>query len=144
MTNPLLSQAQVTAALITGAVAIIAVVTTNVVQIVLRFLERRSERSRAILELRQEALHTALLVIDHVYANSSFDGRPPSDPHTWDINLAREAMNKMIIYCKDPRASVAAFAKAIGLHNPQTQTAPGYGPRDRALFISVICKELGI
>lgn len=95
-----------------------------------------------ILEKRQEALLLALQVIDHVYANSAFDNGPKSNPHEWDITLAREAMNKMILYCANPKRTIGAFSKAIGLHNPKTQLTPMYGPRDLSEFRCIVCEEL--
>jgi hypothetical protein len=68
---------------------------------------------------------------DHVYANTAWKGGGlPFKPYKWDIALARAAMNKMIIYCKDPDRAVRAFSKAVGLHKTDTQAVGTYSPAD--------------
>jgi len=90
------------------------------------------------------ALHSALQVIDHVYANSEFDKRPAVRPHAWDLSLAWDAMNKMIIYCENPNKAVGAFVKATGLHNPDTQKPGVFGPKHLEEFRSLVCRELNL
>jgi hypothetical protein len=51
-------------------------------------------------------------------------------------------MNKMLIYCANPKRTVNAFTKAIGVHNSQMQKAPKYGPKDLAEFRKIVCEEL--
>ena len=53
-------------------------------------------------------------------------------------------MNGMIVYCEDPKRTVTAFAKAVGLYNPDTQTASLFGPKDLAAFRELVCEELEI
>jgi hypothetical protein len=64
---------------ITSTVAIVSLAATITVQLVLRFLDKRAERKR-ILQFRRQALHKALRVIDHVYANVSLDKLPLPNP----------------------------------------------------------------
>jgi len=135
---------QITAALIAGIVAATTAIASIALQIIFRILDTKGKKKQAILEKRQEALLLALEVIDHVYANTSFNGMPKSNTHEWDISTARSAMNQMILYCENPKRTVEAFAKAIGLHNPDTQTPPQYGPRHLAEFRVTVCEELGL
>jgi hypothetical protein len=79
-----------------------------------------------------------------VYANSEFDNQPPNHPHDWDINLAREAMSGMVVFCRNPEKTVGAFAKAIGIHNPGAGQSGAYGPKDLAAFRKAVCEELGL
>jgi len=137
-------QPQIIAAWIAGSVAILSMVTTVVLQIVFRWRDQKEKRRHEILQHRKEALLAALQVIDHVYANTAWGGRPATNPHKWDITLARDAMNKMIIYCKDPDRAVRAFSKAVGLHNPDTQTVGKYGPADLQAFRRIACEELEV
>ena len=133
---------QVTAALIAGIVAATTAVISILLQILFRYLDGRSKKNQAILEKRQEALLLALQVIDHVYANTQFDQKPAANLHEWDITLARDAMNKMILYCGNPKRTIEGFSKAIGLHNPDTQQPSPYGPRHLAEFRQIVCEEL--
>jgi hypothetical protein len=133
---------QVTAALIAGILAATTALISILLQIVFRILDGKSKKNQAILEKRQEALLLALQVIDHVYANTSFDPKLTANLHEWDITLARDAMNKMILYCGNPKRTIDAFSKAIGLHNPDTQQPSPYGPRDLAEFRQIVCEEL--
>jgi hypothetical protein len=135
---------QITAALIAGIVAATMAVASIVLQIVFRILDAKGKKQQAILEKRQETLLLALEVIDHVYANTPFNGAPKGNAHEWDISTARTAMNQMILYCENPKRTVEAFSKAIGLHNPDTQTPPQYGPRQLAEFRVIVCEELGL
>lgn len=133
------------AAWITAGVAILSTAATAIVGIVMHRIEKKDERESEIHRMRQEALLMALEVIDHVYANTSFGGKSPSNPHNWDISLARTAMNKMIVYCDDPDGTVNAFLNAMGVLNPDEQESPAtYGPRDLAKFRKIVCLELGL
>jgi hypothetical protein len=109
---------------------------------VFRILDSKSKKNQAILERRQEALLVALQVIDHVYANTPFDQKPAANLHEWDITLARDAMNKIILYCDNPKRTIEAFSKAIGLYNPDTQQPSQYGPRHLTEFRQIVCEEL--
>ena len=96
------------------------------------------------MQHRKEALLAALQVIDHVYANTAWTGRLPMNPHRWDITLARDAMNKMIIFCKNPDRAFHGFSEAVGLHNPDTQSSGTYGPGDLHEFRKIVCEELEV
>lgn len=133
---------QITAALIAGIVAATTAIASIVLQIAFRILDAKGKEKLTILAKRRDALLVALEVIDHVYANTSFNDAPKSNPHEWDIGVARAAMNEMILYCENPKRAVGAFARAVGLHNPEVQTPPRYGPRYLAEFRVIVCEEL--
>jgi hypothetical protein len=133
---------EVIAAWIAAMVAIIGTTATAILQLKFWRLDQREKRQQEIMQHRKDALLSALQVIDHVYANSSFEKRPAANPHLWDVTLARDAMNKMIIYCEDPDRTVQAFSKAIGLHNPHSQSPVTFSPSDLQHFRNVICDEL--
>jgi hypothetical protein len=129
-------------ALITSTVAIVSLAATITVQLVLRFLDKRAERKREIMQYRREALHKALRVIDHVYANVPFGQLAPAKPHAWDIAEAWEAWNLMILYCADPRAATDAFGTAIGLAGEGIAADRSFGPADLVRFREVVAREL--
>jgi hypothetical protein len=132
------------AAWITAAAAITSLAVTVLVQIVFRWLDSRGKRNSEIMQRRRDALFAALQVADHVYANMSWDGKPPPNPHSWDMALAHTAVNEMMLYCKRPDKAIPAFFRAIGIYNPQTQVRPRWGPEDLAKFRSVVSEELGL
>ena len=66
------------------------------------------------------------------------------NPTEWDINLARNATNKMLIYCKDPKNTVNAFYNAVGLYNPSIESAPGISPKYLDDFRKQVALELGL
>jgi hypothetical protein len=134
--------AQERSARLAARVAIVCALLTIAVQAIGYFLVSRDKHKDEVMQHRRKALISALEVIDHVYANSSFNQTPPTNPHEWNISLARNAMNEIIIYCKDPNRVLAAFSKATGLHNPQAQTTPTFGPKALAQFRDVVCEEL--
>jgi hypothetical protein len=144
MPIPDLSAPQVAAALIAAAVAAFASIASIILQIVFRVMDKNDEKKQSIHEKRQEALLLALQVIDHVYANTYFNNREASNPHEWDISLAHDAMNKMILYCINPSRAIEVFSNAIGLHNPDTQMPIQYGPRHLDEFRKVVCNELNL
>lgn len=106
------------------AAAIIAAVVVALTGIVLHYLESKEKRNYEIMTERKQALFDALHVIDLVYANEAIGG-PPLNPDEWDISIARNAVNKMLIYCENPQRTVEAFYKAIGLYNPEKEARPG-------------------
>ncbi len=128
---------------ITSAVAIVSLAATVAMQLILHFLDKRAERKQELMQLRRQALHKALSVIDHVYANVEFAGLPRAKPHQWDIAEAWEAWNMMILYCANPRAATDAFAAAIGLISDMTLTPRSFGPADLMRFREVVATELG-
>ena len=89
------------------------------VNVILAVQDRDAQRRHEILQQRRDVLFQALKVVDNVYANSNFEGQPALPPRPWDIELARSALNGMLIYCENPEATVKAFSRAIGLHNPE-------------------------
>jgi hypothetical protein len=128
--------AEVIAAWIAATVAILGAVATGILQVVFWRLDQKEKRKQEVMQHRQDALLSALQVIDHVYSNLSFDSKPATNPHQWDITLARTAMNKMIIYCNNPTRTVEAFSKAVGL--PDRKVAPAA----LAEFRRIVCEEL--
>ncbi len=107
-------------------------------------LEQKAKRNYEILQERKVALFDALNVIDLVYANERLNNTDPLNPKEWDINLARQAMNKMVIYCKDPQNTVTAFYNAIGLYNPDVESAPGIRLKYLDDFRKQVALELGL
>jgi len=114
----------------------------TVANLILTILQRRSDARNRLLEHREAALVTALQVIDHVYANESLGG-PPSDPHEWDIQLARDADNQMRIYCGHAETRLS-FYRALGLYNPLEGQAQGISIAALDEFRSQIAKELDL
>jgi type II secretory pathway pseudopilin PulG len=127
---------------ITSAVAIVSLAATILVQLVLRFLDKRAERKKEVMQLRREALHNALRVIDHVYSNVGFGQTAPAKPHAWDIAEAWEAWNMMILYCANPRAATDAFGAAVGLGSDGVPASRPFGPADLVRFRKVVATEL--
>jgi hypothetical protein len=135
---------EVLSAVIAAAVAVVIALVSVIVQVALWFLDKKAQRRHERMEHRRAALLSALQVIDHVYANTPFNGKPPANPHTWPIAQARDAMNGMIVFCENPNRAIAAFSKAIGLHNPAAGAPPPFGPVDLDAFRRVICEELNV
>lgn len=136
--------AQERSAWLAAKVAVLCALLTIAVQVAGYLMAARDKRKEEVMQHRRKALISALEVVDHVYANVTFNQMPPTNPHQWDTSLARSSMNEIIIYCKDPNRVLAAFSKAIGLHNPQTQTSSTFGPVALAEFRDVICDELEV
>ncbi|MEX2557342.1 MAG: hypothetical protein WEB06_17145 [Actinomycetota bacterium] len=82
-------------------------------------------------------------MIDHIYSNSDWEGKPPVRPHEWDLSLAHEAMNLIILYCDNPNELFAAFAAATGLRGPDAPVQR-YGPKDLDRFRREVSRELGL
>lgn len=99
---------------------------------------------KEIIQQRKEALLQALEVIDNVYANSNFEKLPKPILHTWSIQKARDAMNKMIIFCADPQTTIDIFQRAIGLHNPQFESPKIYSAGGIQDFRVQVAKELNL
>ncbi|MCX7380812.1 MAG: hypothetical protein NT133_05170 [Alphaproteobacteria bacterium] len=102
--------------------------------------DRRLEYPNRILEHRREALMLALQVIDYVYSNLSFSGLPFT-PRPWDGQLARDADNKIMIYCKYPDTR-KCFIEAMGLHNPTTMQPRDINPSLLDKFRRQVALEL--
>ena len=105
---------------------------------------RRSAIYDRRLAERQRALFDALRVIDLVYCNSEFSGMPKPTKREWDIQLARDAVNRMTIYCKDSERTIRAFYASVGLHNPESQKPPIYSCASINLFRREVARELDI
>ena len=129
-------------ALITAFVALTAVCITAGLQVFMWLSAKQGTKTQEILEYRRNALFSALQVIDHVYANTEWNGKEMSDAHEWDIKEARNAINKMIVYCKDPDRTVGAFMNAIGVHNPDIEPPGMYSPQLLSEFRHIVCMEL--
>ncbi len=93
---------------------------------------------------RQQALLAGLKVIDHVYSNVSFNDSLPSNPHEWNIQEARDAMNAMTIYCQYPDQTLDTFKLTLGLHNPQFQKSPRVRLEYLSAFRRQVAHELGL
>jgi hypothetical protein len=95
-----------------------------------------------LLEHRREALFNALKVIDHVYLNEPLgQNGHVSNPHQWDIQLARDADNQMRIYCQFPE-TFTSFRAALGLHNPSVQRSNGVSLKALDGFRKQVAREL--
>ena len=123
-------------------VAIITLGVTTLAPFVLRLVEQRHDRNRELMQRRRDALHLALDVIDHVYENVKWNGQDPVRPHQWDESQAREAWNKMLLYCAEPDDTVARFAAALALRDPNEQPIP-LRTDAVAAFRAQVRKELG-
>ena len=112
---------------------------------VLHYIEEQSQQKHEILQERKDALFNALKVIDLVYSNEPLTGQAPLNPKDWDIELARDAMNKMIIYCQNPQKTVGTFRKAIGLYDPTISgQSPGVDLKSLEEFRKNIARELNL
>ena len=111
----------------------------------LHHLEQETQRKHEILQERKSALFDALKVIDLVYANEPLTGQAPLNAKEWDIELARDAMNRMIIYCQNPQRTVGTFRRAIGLYDPSVSgQPPGVDLRSLEAFRKDIARELSL
>jgi hypothetical protein len=128
------------AAIIAATTSLISII----MQIIFKATDRKEKKSSNVFEKRQEALLLALQAIDHTYANTAFDDKQESREHEWDITIARDAMNKIIIYCKNPERTVTAFLDAMGVHNPEIESPKIYGPEQLDKFRNIICDELDL
>jgi hypothetical protein len=105
-------------------IATMVTAATLIVTILFHYQDAKAARHDILLEHRRDALFSALRVIDFVYANMDFYGKPPAHPVDWDVQLARDADNKMRIYRRYPEP-IEAFRKALGEHNPfEDQSKP--------------------
>jgi len=122
--------------------AILAAVIIAGGSIYVNYSNAKAKIHHELLAKRKDALFQALQVIDLVYANTDFSGMPPARGRKWDIQLAREAMNRMVIYCKDPDKTVRSFMQAIGLHNQRTESPPTYSAGNIHDFRKEAAREL--
>ncbi len=97
---------------------------------------------RELLQQRKEALLSALEVIDYVYANENFGDIKKPLKHPWPIQKARDAMNKMIIYCEDPKTTVVMFREVVGMYNPLMEKPKATRRYDIQDFRRQVAREL--
>ncbi len=93
---------------------------------------------------RKRALHKALTVINHVWANLEIDGNAPSNPHPWDMTMAYDAVDMMIVYCKWPNRTVHLFNDAVCAYNPNTQMRPLTPIQSIQIFREQVRLELAV
>jgi len=124
--------------------AIVAATVMGIAGFGLHYLEQKEKREYEILQERKQAVFDALHVIDLVYSNESLNGKEPLNPQKWDIALARNAVNKMLIYCKNPQKTVNVFFKAVGLYNPNIESPPGISLKYLDEFRKEAARELGL
>ncbi|TLD71873.1 hypothetical protein FEM03_03875 [Phragmitibacter flavus] len=135
-----MDDAKLIAAWIAAAVAIAGTCLTVISQFVFRFMDNRAKRRHEFMSARRDALLKALEVLDHCYSNMSFDKKPPTNPHTWDLSESHAAMNGMIVFCANPQKAVDTFTDALGLRDGDT-----FNPMERLhAFRCVVCDELGL
>ncbi len=127
--------ASIVAVLVSGAISCLTAVWTTQQRDV-------ADRSRELLQERRQALLDALTVIDWVYANTPFRGTSKTPPRTWDVQLARDAMNRMYVYCRDPQRTIAVFVYAIGAHNPEIEQPQDLSPARVNAFRREVAREL--
>lgn len=132
------------AAWVAFSAAILASTVTCVSGFLLRYWDGREKRDFEIMAERKEALLDALSVIDLVYSNEPLNETTPLNSKEWDIALARNAFNRMLIYCKQPDKTVEAFRKAVGLYNPGRETPPGIRLGYLVEFRKEVARELGL
>jgi len=99
---------------------------------------QKDNRRQHVLDQRRQPLFEALQAINHVYANTEWQGQPPLNPSKWDINLARTALNKINVYCDKPELVIKAFIMAVGM-NGGTYTAASIND-----FIRECARELDL
>jgi hypothetical protein len=94
-----------------------------------------------LLEHRRTALMLALQAIDHEYSNERWDNGDPPDPHSWNIQLARDADNQIRIYCSDPQTHVL-FLQALNVYDPTTEKPKVISTTPLDEFRKQIAREL--
>ena len=122
--------------------AVLAATITGAFGFYFKYLETSERIKHEILSERKKALFDALTVIDLVYANSEFDGKTPLARKQWDIQLARDAYNKMLIYCSNPERTIKAFHNAIGLYNHGLEKPRGFSAASINEFRREVAREL--
>lgn len=122
---------------ITPLVSIICVVITGYVTTQSMQVEAREKEKR-------DALLQALEVVDMVYANTKFNDMPEPKIRPWDIQKARGAVNKILVFCDDPEATITAFENSIGLHNPMLDRPRSFSANAINAFRREVARELGV
>lgn len=137
---------------ISFSAALLAALLTALFSLYLQNRAMTAQRTYDLEQHRRAALLDALEVVDRVYANSEFinaRGEIVSKPRgpKWDIQRARSAINRMLVYCNDPDATVSAFLAAFGTINFDNGISsipqPHYGPKNLSDFRSQVARELG-
>jgi len=126
--------------------AIAAAVIAAIGPWLLHLRETRVRIKADVMEERKKALFDALKVIDLVYASVDFkfndQNRPALNQTPWSVQLARDAVNRMIVYCVDPAKTVATFRRAIGLYNPVVESPRGFSFDGITAFRKEVAREL--
>jgi hypothetical protein len=94
-----------------------------------------------LLDHRRAALSSALQVVDHTWSNEMIEGMPPTKPHKWDIQLARDADNQLRIYCADPKTH-ELFMTVLGVRNPRSEKPKQVSPAALDEFRKQVAEEL--
>jgi hypothetical protein len=102
-----------------------------------------TDREKEILHGSRQALLDGLTAIDMFYMNTPLHGLPRPEGRKWDLQSARDAMNRMYVYCRDPQRTVAAFLYAIGTHNPIFEEPQDFSPDRVNAFRREVARELG-
>ena len=105
------------------------------------YLTARATINQEVMQRRQEALFDALRVVNYVYANSDFSGFPAPAGPRWDMMMARDAMNKMLVYCERPETTVKVWERSIGVH-PFGTPATTYSAAGIDDFRKAVAREL--
>jgi hypothetical protein len=107
------------------------------------WLTVRATIRHEVLQRRQQALFDALRVVDYYNASVSFAGYPALARSKWDIRLARDAMNSMLIYCAKPETTVKVWLNAIQMHHVGDPVRPVTGASIND-FRKEVARELGL
>ena len=136
MENP-----EISAAWITATIAIIGMFLTIISQAFFQWLDTRNQRKIELMANRRLALLKGLKVLDHFYSNLPMDGKQNAiHPHPWNLSDAHDAMNGMIVFCKNPKIAVESFTDALGLRD-EGDFSPMRRLHD---FRCIVCDELSL
>lgn len=124
----------------------IAAIAGLAITLYLNYRNQKAALEQEIHKERRAALVDALHVIDLVHQNAGFQipGGRKLRVMPIDINEARAAMNKLILYCEEPERVLRAFQRAIGLSLPGETTPPKYGTDEFNEFRNEAARELGL
>jgi len=82
-----------------------------------RMEDLKKAADKELLQERRSALLTALEVVDNVYVNKNITKDKNFKPKPWPMQKARDAINKMIIYCEAPQETVVMFRQVMGIYD---------------------------
>ncbi len=109
--------------------------------------DKKSALRNEVLKERREALLEALDVVDLVHHNAGFqlpNGMTIARKE-FDISRARQAMNKILLFCEKPQETVAAYMRAIGLTRTDLGAVPApIKTEDLHDFRNEVARELGL